>query len=167
MNIVLSTKNKQTSITNLLKAEIAKELDDKYLTLTTQLHWIANYLDPSFKELLFVSDKLYLAEQKKMIKHGTSITFSANSFTNDIEQDIQIYENAIYEVPEDNNPLILWRDQQQSLPILSKIAKSVFVIQASSAESERHFSMVGQIVTERRSQLDPEYVEVLVVLKES
>ena len=95
----------------------------------------------------------------------SSITFSANSFTNDIEQDIQIYENTIYEVPEDNNPLIFWRDQQQSLPILSKIAKSVFVIQASSAESERHFSMAGQIVTERRSQLDPEYVEALVVLK--
>ena len=60
-----------------------------------------------------------------------SITFSANSFTNDIEQDIQIYENTIYEVPEDNNPLIFWRDQQQSLPIFSKITKSVFVIQAS------------------------------------
>ena len=95
----------------------------------------------------------------------SSITFSANSFTNDIEQDIQIYENTIYEVPEDNNPLIFWRDQQQSLPILSKIAKSVFVIQASLAESERHFSMAGQMVTERRSQLDPEYVEAFVVLK--
>ena len=58
-------KKQKISITNLLKAAIAKELDDKYLTSTTQLHWIATYLDPSFKELLFVSDKLYLAEQKK------------------------------------------------------------------------------------------------------
>ena len=71
-------KKQKTSITNLLKAEIAKELDDKYLTSTTQLHWIATYLDPSFKELLFVSDKLYLAEQKKMIKHGIHIL--ANDF---------------------------------------------------------------------------------------
>ncbi|CAF0809069.1 unnamed protein product [Didymodactylos carnosus] len=51
---------------------------------------------------------------------------------------------------------VFWREQQQILPILAKIAKSIYVIQASSAESERHFSTSGQIVTEQRSQLDPE-----------
>ena len=43
----------------------------------------------------------------------------------------------------------------------------MFVIQASSAESERHFSMAGQTVTEERSQMDPECVEAVVALKEA
>ncbi|CAF1534836.1 unnamed protein product, partial [Didymodactylos carnosus] len=64
-------------------------------------------------------------------------------------------------------PNVFWREQQQNLPILAKIAKSIYVIQASSAESERHFSTGGQIVTQQRSQLDPECVESLVVLKEA
>ncbi|CAF3637487.1 unnamed protein product [Rotaria socialis] len=66
-----------------------------------------------------------------------------------------------------SNPLIFWRDQQKVLPILSKTAKSVFVIQAPSAESERHFSIAGQVVTEQRSQLEPECLESPVVLKEA
>ncbi|CAF3399300.1 unnamed protein product [Rotaria sp. Silwood2] len=92
---------------------------------------------------------------------------SANSFNNDVERQIQIYENTSYELPKDYNPLIFWCDQQSTLPILSKIAKSIFVIQASSAESERHFSTAGHIVTEQRSQLNSEFLESLVVLKEA
>ncbi|CAF2526776.1 unnamed protein product [Rotaria sp. Silwood2] len=98
---------------------------------------------------------------------AASIKVSANSFTKDIQRQIQIYENASYNLSQDNNPLLFWREQQQTLPILSNIAKSVFAIQASSEESERHFSTAGQIVTEERSQLDPECVESLVVLKEA
>ncbi len=32
------------------------------------MHWIATYLNPAFKDLLFVTDEAYLAEQKKSIK---------------------------------------------------------------------------------------------------
>ena len=208
---IMNDKRKN-SIINSLKSQIAGELDAKYWTSTTQLHWIATYLDPTFKDLLFVPDQAYLTEQKKSIKNGihvlandckdsilstselsrknysppakkakedpfatmrgarttaSSVTTSIRSFIDEIEREIQIYENTSYELPDDNNPLLFWRDQQLTLPILSKITKSVYVIQASSAESERHFSMAGQIVTEQRSQLDPECVEALVVLKEA
>ncbi|CAF4200788.1 unnamed protein product [Rotaria sordida] len=63
-------RKQKNSIINLLKVEIAKELGDKYWTSTTQLHWIAAYLDPTFKELLFVTDEKFLSEQKKLIKDG-------------------------------------------------------------------------------------------------
>ena len=79
----------------------------------------------------------------------TSIIVSTNSFVDDVERQIQIYENTSYELPEDNNPLLFWRDQQRILPMLSKIAKSIFVIQASSAES-RTALFNGQINCQRR-----------------
>ncbi|CAF5050165.1 unnamed protein product [Rotaria magnacalcarata] len=183
---IIDNKRKN-SIINLLKVQIAKELDEKYLTSTTQLHWIATYLDPTFKDLLFVIGESYLLEQKKSIKDGIYILADdckeaflsnnqsspkTNSPLTKKKERRSFCHNAcctwtLYELPEDSNPLIFWRDQQNVLPILSKIAKSVFVIQASSAESERHFSMVGQVVTEERSQLDPECLESLVVLKEA
>ncbi|CAF3066060.1 unnamed protein product [Rotaria sp. Silwood2] len=47
------------SIINLLKAEIAKELDEKYLTSTTQLHWIATYLDQTFKDFCLLKMNLF------------------------------------------------------------------------------------------------------------
>jgi hypothetical protein len=43
---------------------------------------------------------------------ASPITVSTNTFINDIERQIQIYENTSYGLPEDNNPLILWCDQQ-------------------------------------------------------
>ena len=67
----------------------------------------------------------------------------------------------------DNNPLSFWKKQKDFINMLSNIAKSLLVIPASSAESERHFSIAGQIVTEQRSLLDPDTVEALVVLKEA
>ena len=51
--------------------------------------------------------------------------------------------------------------------MLGNIAKSLIFIPASSTESERHFSIAGQLVTEQRTLLDPDIVEALVVLKEA
>ncbi|CAF1303326.1 unnamed protein product [Didymodactylos carnosus] len=198
---------RKNSIINQLKSEINKQLDDKYWTSTTSLHWIATYLDPSFKELSFVNDRKFLDDQKECIIDGllvltedfkdfltpttttdsspssslssTATTVATTTFTpplkkikkddsftsmrtnrsggsstqpqvsfqDEIKKQIQLYENsATYSSSQDNNPLVFWREQQQILTILAKIAKSIYVIQASSAESERHFSTSGQIV---------------------
>ncbi|CAF4446228.1 unnamed protein product, partial [Didymodactylos carnosus] len=58
------------STINQLKSEINKQLDDKYWTSTTSLHWIATYLDPSFKELSFVNDRKFLDDQKECMIDG-------------------------------------------------------------------------------------------------
>jgi hypothetical protein len=51
--------------------------------------------------------------------------------------------------------------------VLSIIAKRILVIQASSAESERHFSAGGVIVNEKRGRLSESSVESLIVLREA
>jgi hypothetical protein len=64
-------------------------------------------------------------------------------------------------------PFDFWRTHATRFPYLSTIAKRILVIQASSAESERHFSAGGLIVAENRSRLSPQSVESLIVLREA
>ena len=85
----------------------------------------------------------------------------------ELDRQIRIYENMDIDDDYDNNPFTFWYKYKTDLPLLAKIAKSVLVIPASSAAGERHFSIIGQIVTELRSSLDPDCLEALVVLKEA
>ena len=43
------------------------------------------------------------------------------------------------------DPLLWWREQRYSFPMMSYVARSLLVITASSAESECHFSSAGCI----------------------
>ena len=63
--------------------------------------------------------------------------------------------------------LTFWKLNERRLPILSAIAKCVLVIQASSTESERHFSSGSMIVNEKRSRLNESSIESLIVLPEA
>ena len=63
--------------------------------------------------------------------------------------------------------LTWWRLNQEELPLLSKIARTVLSIPASSAKSERVFSTGGNVVTAKRSRLLPSKAEDLIILKEN
>ena len=52
-----------------------------------------------------------------------------------------------------------------NLPILSLYASKLYAYQGSSAESERAFSSAGRMKNSTRSQLKPETLAALVVLK--
>jgi hypothetical protein len=57
------------------------------------------------------------------------------------------------------NPIAWWGLNVKKFPLLAKIAKKIFVIPASSAESERHFSTAGKITRKDRSNLSAATVE--------
>ena len=59
-----------------LKSEIRLCLDEKFLPSILQIHWVATYLDPSFRSLFFVSDRSYLETQRKEIRKGLHILAS-------------------------------------------------------------------------------------------
>lgn len=63
------------------------------------------------------------------------------------------------------NPLFWWQSNETKFPILSKLAKELFGISATSVPSERLFSDVGNVITNKRSSLKPEKVEKLIFLK--
>ena len=63
------------------------------------------------------------------------------------------------------NPLNFWKANCVEYPILSQTARRLFCISASSAQSERDFSSVGNTITDVRSRLSPEKVEAIELLR--
>ena len=70
--------------------------------------------------------------------------------------------------PGDFDPLRWWGERVQKYPLLSDIARRLFVIPASSAECERHFSALNarHIITAQRNKTYPESIQALSVLLE-
>jgi hypothetical protein len=89
------------------------------------------------------------------------------TFTIELDRQIQMYESMEIDDDYDNNPFTFWYKHKDDLSLFAKTSKSLLVIPALSAESERHFSIAGQMVTELRTSLNPDCVEALVVLKEA
>ena len=69
--------------------------------------------------------------------------------------------------PRESSVLYWWKKHATLLPILAKIARSILVIPASSAKSERVFSTGGNTVAVKRTRLNPLRVEHLIVIKEN
>ena len=59
-------------------------------------------------------------------------------------------------------PLEWWRYHEHSYPKLSHVAKKYLGVVATSVPSEQLFSTAGNVVTAKRSALDPDNVEKLV-----
>ncbi|CAF3749487.1 unnamed protein product, partial [Adineta steineri] len=110
-----------------------------------------------------------IRQQAPANSSSTSLKTTLELLNIELDGQLRLYNNMTLNdnFEYDNNPLLFWKQQHNHLPLLAKIARSVFVIQASSSESERHFSLAGRIVTEQRSNLDSDCVEALVVLKEA
>ena len=69
--------------------------------------------------------------------------------------------------PKDINILKWWKDHEIILPLLSKLAKMVLTVPASSSKSERIFSTGGNFVSKKRNKLAPKKVEDLIIIKEN
>ena len=65
-----------------------------------------------------------------------------------------------------HNPLVWWSQNERFFPILSKLAKRILAIPATSCPSERVFSVAGRIVSARRAKLSTSNVSMLLFLKE-
>ena len=76
------------------------------------------------------------------------------------------YEN-FSTAPKTVNILGWWKRMANALPILSEFARSVLAIPASSAKSERVFSRGSNIVTIKRTRLNPKKVEEILVIGEN
>lgn len=65
------------------------------------------------------------------------------------------------------NPLVWWKDDCLAYPLLSRLARKLLCIPATSAPSERVFSVAGLTISNLRSRLRPDNAACLVFLKEN
>ena len=65
------------------------------------------------------------------------------------------------------NPLICWKEYCDRFPIIAKVARRTLCIPATSAPSERAFSVAGLTISKLRSRLKPENASCLIFLKEN
>ena len=67
----------------------------------------------------------------------------------------------------DEEPLKWWKTRESRLKYLSQLVRKTFCITASSVPSERLFSAAGNLISEKRSSLSPENVDILLFLHEN
>ena len=81
-----------------------------------------------------------------------------------IEKEIMRYES--FSLPDKHVDILQWwKTHEKVLPLLSKLAKNVLTVPASSSKSERVFSCGGNFATAKRGKLDPKKIENLTVTK--
>ena len=64
-------------------------------------------------------------------------------------------------------PLKWWATNARRFPRVSRLAAQLFSIPATSCPSERVFSTAGNVVNQKRAQLQPQHAEMLVFLYEN
>jgi hypothetical protein len=64
-----------------------------------------------------------------------------------------------------NNPLDFWKSNSEKLPLLSKLAKRIYSIPATSTNVERQFSSAGLIINQRRTNINPDQVDNILLLR--
>jgi len=103
------------------------------------------------------------------------VTASASTPVNSLElssaeiadREIKIWKTRTVLFPKDKNPLDEWRCGAVHLfPWLGVLVRRVLTIPATSAAPERLFSMVGNVMTKKRSRLTCDNMEELVYLHE-
>ncbi|CAF1351216.1 unnamed protein product [Rotaria magnacalcarata] len=64
-----------------------------------------------------------------------------------------------------DNPPIFWKENQKSFPLLSKLARMVHCISATTAVVEWKFSGSDLIMTERRCSIKPKNIDNILFLR--
>ena len=80
------------------------------------------------------------------------------------EVDVYVKEPV---VPRDSNVLEWWKTNRKKFPFMSRFARKILCVPAASSTSERVFSTAGNIISERRTNLNIGNIEMLVYMKEN
>lgn len=125
-----------------------------------QIVFLYNFQEPVKKKIKNVDDPF------AAFRTAISPTEVLKPSERDIFAEIRKYEatEVVVSTNELFNPLTWWGEQKFKFPTLNHVAKMILVIQASSAESERHFSTSGKIARKDRARLNPETLEAQVLL---
>ena len=77
--------------------------------------------------------------------------------------EVRQYVNEVY-ISRRDNPLLWWKNRVNVYIHLSKMAKAQLCMMATSVPYERVFSKCGQVISDRRSRLNPKHVNMIMFL---
>ena len=77
--------------------------------------------------------------------------------------EVRQYVNEAY-ISRRDNPLLWWKNRENVYIHLSKMAKAQLCMMATSVPCERVFSKCGQVISDRRSRLNPKQVNMTMFL---
>lgn len=80
-----------------------------------------------------------------------------------VKKEVAAYK-AVSSISLDSDPLLWWKNNESTYPLIAKLAKHYLAIPATSVPSERVFSTAGDIVTASRSALTADNVDKLIFL---
>ena len=141
-NLYEQTKEELTYRYSFIKLENNKNLDDEQVESSTSQ---AN-LNQTYKQ------------------NYISTLFKKN--VTDNEEELETYFNAS-QIDWDANPFEWWNIYKSKFPILLKLAQKYLCISATSTASERLFSDAGNTMTVKRTLLNQNLFERMVILKKN
>ena len=83
-----------------------------------------------------------------------------------VKKEVSMYQEEDL-VALDSIPLIWWKLNECKYPYLSRLARRILVIQATSVCSERVFSTAGDVVTAKRSRLSAENINSIIFVNKN
>ncbi|XP_065318853.1 uncharacterized protein LOC135926850 [Gordionus sp. m RMFG-2023] len=151
-----------TTIIEALKIRTGCLLKERFIM--QPLHKVGFILDPNFKSLKFLSEEEKNDIYKTTIKMLNVIKYDMNKSMPNLD-DTDIPSPSIEENGEDelkrfiaqktniNDSILKFWNHENSFPFLKKLASKILSAPASSASSERLFSVANHLLEERRTQL--------------
>ena len=91
---------------------------------------------------------------------------SAKPLMEKVVQEMSVYL-SMDQVDPSVDVLTWWQIHATKLPMIANIAKQILCVPATSTPSERAFSKAGNLVTERRAQLKPNKVDMVLFLNKN
>lgn len=79
------------------------------------------------------------------------------------KKELESYREDTYDISDDQL-LNFWSKQSLRFPYLPKLARQILAIPASSASSERSFSVAGRVIEQRRTAIDGSTVDAILFL---
>lgn len=132
---------------------------------------ISNVTNEIEEETTFVEDYEFnkcfseLMEQKTLKTAASKNQEITRTTDSSLEYSIKLELKEYLTIPvinRDENPLTWWKSHAERFPLLSKLAKKYLSAPPSSIESERIFSIGGNIYTDKRSRLNDNTGEMLI-----
>jgi hypothetical protein len=170
---------------NKIKSALYISINHYWKDLTKPEALLPSLLDPRMKDLSFVlpdkcNNTKNLLREKYNTMQGLSqptiqstspvkkkkLTILAGLKKPSTQSRDEIAEYLqLEEIDLEGDPFIWWYNRQEKFPILSFFAKKYLSVYACSTASERLFSDAGNLLTAKRTRINPDLFKKLIFLK--